>query len=375
MNFDTDNRHIFETFIKNGNININRSPIFDLSLPKINPSNLIDKIEGMLLGIAIGDSLGAPSESLLPRNRRDEYGEIKDYLANRYDNKTIGYPSDDTQLTFWTLEQLIEDKTFIPENVATKFCSGHIYGIGKTVRQFLHNHNVKKLDWYQCGPDSAGNGALMRISPIIIPHLLEGGNDIWIDTALCAMITHNNSASIASCISYIYVLSKLLEMNDTPDTEWWFENFISILKELELDQSYTPRGGTFLGYQGPLWKYCDVVIHEAIQKNLSVLEAGHLWYSGAYLLETVPSVLYILMRYGHSFEESVIRAVNDTKDNDSIAAIVGAAVGALHGKSQIPKRWIENLSGWVNGHDPGKAFELIEKTKQIFLVSKEKENA
>jgi ADP-ribosylglycohydrolase len=49
------------------------------------------------------------------------------------------------------------------------------------------------------------------------------------------------------------------------------------------------------------------------------------------LLETVSTVLHILMRHAGDPEEAIIRAVNDTKDNDTIAAIVGAAVGALHG--------------------------------------------
>jgi ADP-ribosyl-[dinitrogen reductase] hydrolase len=69
------------------------------------------------------------------------------------------------------------------------------------------------------------------------------------------------------------------------------------------------------------------------------------WYSGAYLLETVPTVIYILMRHGHDPEEAIVRAVNDTKDNDTVAAIVGAAVGALHGRSGLPARWIDNLLG------------------------------
>jgi hypothetical protein len=69
------------------------------------------------------------------------------------------------------------------------------------------------------------------------------------------------------------------------------------------------------------------------------------WYSGAYLLETVPSVLYILMRQGADPEEAIVRAVNDTQDNDTIAAIVGAAVGALQGAAALPARWVEGLPG------------------------------
>jgi ADP-ribosylglycohydrolase len=78
----------------------------------------------------------------------------------------------------------------------------------------------------------------------------------------------------------------------------------------------------------------------------------------------VPSVLYILMRHGRDPEEAIVRAVNDTKDNDTIAAIVGAAVGALHGREALPKRWIENLSGRTTDSDDGQVFRLLESAKQ-----------
>ena len=41
-----------------------------------------------------------------------------------------------------------------------------------------------------------------------------------------------------------------------------------------------------------------------------MLEACDDWYSGAYLLETVPSVLYILMRHAHDPEEAIVRAAS-----------------------------------------------------------------
>ncbi|MBW1753662.1 MAG: ADP-ribosylglycohydrolase family protein, partial [Deltaproteobacteria bacterium] len=41
----------------------------------------------------------------------------------------------------------------------------------------------------------------------------------------------------------------------------------------------------------------------------------------------IPSVIYILMKHGHQLDEAIIRAVNDTKDNDTVAAIVGATFG------------------------------------------------
>ena len=50
------------------------------------------------------------------------------------------------------------------------------------------------------------------------------------------------------------------------------------------------------------------------------------------------SVAVLLGMAVRVLEEAIVRAVNDTRDNDTIAAIVGAAVGALHGKSALPDR-------------------------------------
>jgi len=65
-----------------------------------------------------------------------------------------------------------------------------------------------------------------------------------------------------------------------------------------------------------------------------------------------------------------VRAVNDTRDNDTIAAIIGAAVGALHGREALPSRWIENLPGRITyvGQD-GRVFELIEEARNKWWES------
>jgi ADP-ribosylglycohydrolase len=61
----------------------------------------------------------------------------------------------------------------------------------------------------------------------------------------------------------------------------------------------------------------------------------------------------------------MVRAVNDTKDNDTIAAIVGVALGALHGKKAIPVRWIRNLSGRTADRDDGRVFEILARAREV----------
>ncbi len=60
-------------------------------------------------------------------------------------------------------------------------------------------------------------------------------------------------------------------------------------------------------------------------------------------------------------EEAIVRAVNDTRDNDTVAAIVGAAVGALHGAEALPKRWRDGLLGRTGADDDRRVFELMDR--------------
>ena len=131
------------------NIQLTRCPIFDIALAAKPPEFDFGRVEGMLLGLAIGDALGNTTESMLPSHRKAQHGEIRDYIPNAYAPK--GVPSDDTQLAFWTLEQMIEDRGFVPEHVAARFCRGTIYGIGSAVREFLANYKYGK-SWDKCGP-------------------------------------------------------------------------------------------------------------------------------------------------------------------------------------------------------------------------------
>lgn len=130
-----------------------------------------DRIRGMLLGLAIGDALGNTSEGMSPTDRAGACGEVRDYLPNRHaGGRRVGLPSDDTQLAYWTLESLLERGDLDPEDLATRFAGQQIFGIGDTVRRFLANRANGVAPWYRCGVESAGNGALMRMAPLVLPH-------------------------------------------------------------------------------------------------------------------------------------------------------------------------------------------------------------
>ncbi len=324
------------------------------------------RVEGMLLGLAVGDALGNTTESMLPDARRKSHGEIRDYLPNPHaGGRAVGLPSDDTQMAFWTLEQLLADGGLVPAHLARKFTQHQIFGIGRTVSGFLHAYQNQRLAWQEAGQPSAGNGALMRIAPILIPHLRNPSPGLWADAALAGMITHNDRASNACCVAFIHLLWECLRLKNTPEPSWWLDTFVAAARELEGDTSYWSRN-TALSYKGPLWRFVDQEVRRALEQGWSTLEACERWYSGAYLLETMPCVLYILARHAENPEEAIIRAVNDTIDNDTLAAVVGAAVGALHGRAALPARWINGLLGRTTADDDWHIIELIEAAKQAF---------
>ena len=357
------NRETLDNLFRSGGIALERGSIFD-RVPERLPEDFdFARVEGMMLGLVIGEALGMTTERWLPEKRRTVHGEIRDYLPNRYGDTPIGLTSDDMQLAFSTLEQMLADDGFYPAKMASHYCRHHVFGRGFTVRQFIRNHQ-SGLPWYQCGPKSARNGALVRIAPMVIPHLKSPTTDLWVDTALSAMITHNEAGSTSACLGLVNMLWSLLGMNAAPEPQWWLESYVQTARDLEGDTRYRVRGGKFLGYEGPIWRFVEENLDRAYRADLSTLDACNQWHSGVFLLETVPSILYILMRHAHEPEEAIVRAVNDTKDNDTIAAIVGAAVGALHGNGEIPSRWITNLPGPVAQKDQGKIFALLKAARQ-----------
>ncbi len=335
-----------------------------------------EKIEGMLLGVAIGDALGATSEGLKPSDRRKLYGEIRDYVPDqrRGQNRPPGVGTDDTQESFWTVEQLLDDQGLKPESLAHKFCAHRIWGAGGSVKAFIRNFKDRGLPWYEAGPESLGNGALMRIAPIILPYLRNAHPSMYADAAIASMMTHNDFACNASCVAFVHMLWELLGMDSMPESDWWIDTYCSITKELEGNTKYQHSNGILGEYSGSLCHFVSNVCKDALKRKLTVEEACNAWGSGASLFETVPSVLYILAMHGHDPEEAIIRAVNDTYDNDTVASIVGAAVGALHGLAGIPERWVKRLTGRIREGGGYQVFRLILHAKQIFwLQSQEKE--
>ncbi len=365
------NLEIMKKLFKYGVIRSNEpSFIYDMQ-PNIELANF-SRIEGMLLGIAISDSLGNTTESIYGsmtiKERKRRYGLITDYLPNKHaNNKRIGLPSDDTQLSFDTLMVILDKGKLDMEELARMFSSHRIFGIGATVKEFLRNYKEYRRPWYLSGVvGGAGNGALMRIAPVLISSIANKSENLWADTILATMLTHNSPLAIGSSVAFINMLREFVSLNEAPDSRTLIKEFTEILGAFTGDAKCNIRNDKIKSkFSNSAPTFIRQSVEFGLKNDMSVEEFSEYFGSGAYVLETDATMLYILSKYIKDPQEALIQAVNYTKDNDTIASIVGAAVGALYGKAAFKESWINGLSGRIRENDDGKIFELIAKTKEF----------
>lgn len=355
-------QHQVRELVSEGVVKVRWHPRLDKAPSNLAPGvRLTDKVEGMLLGIAIGDALGNTSESMNPNERRRAFGWIDGYLPNRHANeRAVGLPSDDTQLAFWTVEHLLRRGALDPQELGELFAQPdrQIFGGGRTTAAALANLR-RGVEWTHSGSPGASNGALMRISVVLLPHLMKPSPALWTDTLAAAHVTHDDELSNSSCVALVDTLWKLLGMDQAPHGAWWLNQFAKAFTDIGCSKPYAARAGHPPGFNGTVCELLAQFVAPALDGGLDAAAAGDIWHSGAYLLETVPTVIFILSRYGHDPRAAVEQAVNGTRDNDTVAAIVGAAVGALHGASAWPDSWVSGLLGRTRHDDDGRLFRLM----------------
>ncbi|WP_457751536.1 ADP-ribosylglycohydrolase family protein [Thermococcus sp.] len=348
-----DNFCIMEILFEKGLLEIERSRLLYSSPNSLNEIRL-DKVEGLLVGIAIGDALGVPIEGKIPVR-----GEVvKGYLPR-------AHITDDTQMAFWTLEVILKCNWLNPEVLADRYTKERIIGIGRTVKRFIKNYKDLKVPWYLAGVESAGNGALVKLPSVIIPHLLIPSRGLWSDAVVSTYLIYHDRLAISSAVAFTHLLWESFGMRYVPEAEWWLEEYVKVAREIEGDNSsYAPRLGE-ISYEGPGWYFIDKVLTTAVSRGWSLYDLNKAVGSGAYLLETIPMVLYDLMLYGESPFDAIVNAVSYSKDSDTMGAIVGYMIGALHGIKAFPRHLLEPMiSGRIL---PGNFIELIIKTEEFLL--------
>lgn len=288
-------------------------------MPPVHAQEL-EAARGALLGLAVGDALGAPFEGCSPRAARAAVAAGLEMAGGR--GWAPGEWTDDTAMALALAESIVEHGLLDTDDVARRYiawAATRPRGIGRATRLALAGARsaaearARARALYQCGLPTAGNGTVMRACPIGLAagHPREAARAARLDAALTHGDPRAHEASAALCAALVAVA----EGGDP-----------LAAAKAESDPS------------GPVARALRLGAEDA-RADLARLaagpEAGACW--------TTLGIAFRALLHGQSFEEGVSFAISLGGDTDTNAAVTGCLLGAREGARAIPDRWLERL--------------------------------
>lgn len=280
---------------------------------------LVRHFEGCLLGLGVGDSLGAVVEGMSNAEIRRRYGRVTDMLGGGWHGLEPGNYTDDTAMMLCIARGIVEKGRFDPEDVAARFLhwfdAGPI-GIGRTTWVALSEmkmgaswREAGRIAHERLGGLSAGNGSIMRCAPIGLLDFRDHERLVE-DSVNSSIITHWDPQARWGAVAVNLAIVEVLRGEKA--------DLLSRLEE-KVEQPEVRRA-----------------IGEV--ERLKSLD----FEPSAYVLDTLQAALWCFVNTS-SFEEALITAVNLGGDTDTVGAVCGALSGAYYGFEDIPQRWHEVL--------------------------------
>lgn len=296
----------------------------NLSRLQRNRVDIVERARAAYLGLALGDALGATTEFLRPAEIESRYGHHKNLTGGGWLHLKPGQITDDTQMNLAVGWGLVEAGEMDLKLVGTKlleWMSSKPVDIGSTVRQGLHY--FRRTGETEVIPSEyhAGNGAAMRMLPVIIA-CLDRPDDLepWLNAQ--GHLTHNHPES---------------------DFGMALIGHMSRLAILE-------------GQGAPL----DSLLLEWIEKNPKFDPKKFKRSIDGYIVNSVRTALYYF-KTTRDFEECMVAIANAGGDTDTNAAIAAMVAGPFYGMESLPKRWMKKL-------DPKIKDEINQQVDRLFEV-------
>ena len=290
---------------------------------------MLDKIKGGLLGVAIGDALGATTEFMSPDEIKKELGRVTSIIGGGVWKVEPGETTDDTAMTLAVARGIIANSDDPIEEIGKRFLQWRDTkpkDIGITISIAFENYQG---DWFEAAENthhqlngkSAGNGSLMRCLPIALAYSdVKRMDEI---TDLQSKMTHYDELASEACIIYNRMARRLLageELNT------------SILSEVKNTR-----------YELGIYEQPDCP-------------------PDGFVVHSMKWVLYWLLT-SETFEDVVIGATNMGNDSDTIAAIAGGLKGIEVGFSNLPNEYKNSLLDRVQLEEIAADLSVIRDTR------------
>lgn len=307
-----------------------------------------ERVSGMLLGVAIGDALGSRSESMTASGRLAKFGWI--------DKLSAPAVTDDTQMTLRTLHSMFRKGRADPLDLHRAWSASPIHGIGRTVRRALRAQAERICEgmdpWSgRVQGQAAGNGSLMRVAGVLAPYALWHPESVPSDLLLASAFTHDDASANAACLGWAAVLLALGQSSPSlSDPQAVCEVFLKTARPLEGQRRLRSRS-PHLDFCGSLCDFIEQLVIPAHGNPATLHKERDSWYSGAFVLETIPTVLSIITEHLHEPRRAILEAVNRTWDNDTIASMVAAAMGMRYGQDAFDTEWHQVMLSYRPPHE------------------------
>lgn len=282
----------------------------------------IDRYQGSLLGLAIGDAMGAPLEFKRP----GDFIPVSEMVGGGDFNLNPGEWTDDTSMALCLAESLISCKGFDLKDQLERYCdwyrNGHLssngknFDIGVTTLSALCNFE-KTGDPYSglTDPHSAGNGPLMRLAPVPLVYATSPSRAIEY-SGESSKTTH----AVDLCVDACRYMGGLI---------------VGAVLGYSKDQLLSP-------HFCPVEQYWD--LHPLTNKILAISDGSfrekeppEIQGTG-YVVDSLEAALWAFARTD-TFRDGCLAAVNLGDDADTTGAIYGQLAGAYYGVNAIPDEW------------------------------------
>ena len=270
-----------------------------------------DRAVGALLGLAVGDAVGAAIE-FEPKPR---LARLADMEGGGPHGLARGQWTDDTAMALALADSLVVDARLDASDLMRRFldwfdtgaysCTGTCFDIGIQTRAALERY--RRGGEALAGstePGASGNGALMRLAPVAIRHWRLPAEMARV-AAVQTRTTHGSAATLAASSTFATMLAGAIAGEDL--------------------------GGILSGPAG-----------DAVEGGWRGLHRGAVEGSG-YVVRSLQAAVWAVSRCT-DFRSAVLLAANLGQDADTTAAVAGQLAGAVFGAGSIPAAWLEALA-------------------------------
>jgi poly(ADP-ribose) glycohydrolase ARH3 len=291
--------------------------------------SLESRFAGCLLGLTLGDALGAPVEGMPTMAIIYAFGTVRDYLANP-PVATLEY-TDDTQMMIGVAEVLIEKGSIDPDNLmqhfAENFDPGRGYGQGarRVLETARSGGDWKRLAESQFPGGSFGNGAAMRVAPIGI-FFHEDYDRVAEQAQLSSLPTHTHPIGIDG--ARLVALAVAYVVRNPGFTRAELFGFLESRAETDEFRKQMARAAVMSADSSPAIFGSSLPADRSVTTAIASFALSPKAYLGG-----------------------ITSAIAMGDDTDTLAAMAGALAGAHLGVEALPEHLLNRLEDGPKGRE------------------------